>query len=129
MANKISAKGLLKYSLNEMTAGEKLWMLRQRNKWNQQDLADKVGMSLRAYRTCERGDGIPYGRLGHTWGHDPHTLLDFCALAKRRSGWTGIQVARRMKISRVTLSRMEEMGADVLVKFWKNQGFVGFPNC
>lgn len=104
--------------LGELTRGERLRIYRRRNEITQEDAA--IGYNVPAKHVAEWEAGIrddppmvpALERLTHG---------EACYVARWRTGWTVKKVAKQLKVSRITLLKMEADrtgSTGDLVAFW-----------
>ena len=70
-----------------MEMNEKIRIFREMNKWTQEDMAEKIGMSVTGYAKIERGESsLPYDKLEQmavVFGRDVADLVNF----ERKPNW------------------------------------------
>lgn len=107
--------------LRERTRGEELWLWRRSLGLTTAEAAGRLGIGRTTYWTCERGDAVPPAGWRALKRPAPALLL---GLARRRSGWTLQEVARRAGTSHVTLILREKEGDSGLIAWWERRDFI-----
>lgn len=106
-------------TLTDLTPGEKLVLRRRRDNHNQVEAAEKLGVGLRTYRRWEQDEEVPPRTALRALGVVP--LHEQCYLARRRKGVQRQQLAKKLKVSRLWITLMEQGKAPValLANYWK----------
>lgn len=97
----------------KLTEGERFWVERMRNGWDQHIAAQKKDMSRWQYQQKEQsGENIEKMKLAP---------FEWCRIMRRRVGWSQEEVARKMNTTRVWVHRMENgyENCDPLIWFWE----------
>jgi hypothetical protein len=136
-----------RYDLTTITASEKLFLWRHRQRttsgrtlgrvggaMRQAEAAAHLGISPGVYNSLENGIGVVLSageieRLMAPLGPLYPTVGELCFLARRRSGLTlkqledKIVVKDRIGISRPWFHDLERAGAPEMVDFWRDRGY------
>jgi DNA-binding XRE family transcriptional regulator len=134
------------FDLTDRDMSEKIWLWRHRqpSTWgisrgrrggamSQAEAAETLGLTTQQYIKLENGETtlLSAGDLAKLrwWvsdtDNDHRTITDseLCFLARRRSGMPLREIAKEMRTSLQTLTKMEAEGDDALVLFWRRQGY------
>lgn len=103
-----------------LTTGERLLLLRERDGIHQDEAARRLGLGERAYNAAETGHMAFTGRLRALGALSDEERF---AIARRRSKLPLADVARLLKVSRVTVLAMECRGDARIKAFWEKRGF------
>lgn len=103
-----------------LTTGERLLLLRERDGIHQDEAARRLGIGERAYNAAETDRGAFTGRLRALGSLSDEERF---AITRRRSKLPLADVARLLKVSRVTILAMERRGDAKLKAFWEKRGF------
>lgn len=103
-------------SVDDLTRGERLMLVRRRNNFNQKQYAEVYGVGTDTYYKWENDLNSTTPQVDI----DELTLPEVCVILRRRRGWTQNEVARRMGCSRVTVNNMERgvTPSYELARFW-----------
>ncbi len=108
----------------KLTYGEAWWLWRRRLGYSMPESAHALGISEDRLREWEKDrETAPYPvKLNGT----PLTPGEWCAIQRRRRGWTLPEVAGRLGISRMTLWKAEHgrtSGVVAIIAFYKDLGY------
>ena len=104
-----------------LTPGEALWLLRRRVGYTMPKMAKARRISEDRLRDLEK-DRVPLDWIPKMNGR-PITPGEWCAIQRKRRGWTMPQAARRLKISRMTLWKAEHdrtSGVHDIMRYYKD---------
>jgi DNA-binding transcriptional regulator YiaG len=118
----------------ELTPGEALWLVRQRNGLTQEEYRDGR-WGEEKLRKMEHGLNQIPGRLllaiEQQMEAAPPTSIEVCTIWRRRAGWTQAGLAQRMNVSRLTIHEWEHgrQACWQLIEWWasylKAKGITG----
>lgn len=109
--------------MKDLTVAEVNWLVRRRAKVRQQRWAIDHGKSVFQLREEEKGRREPTDQEANNLGE--LTDGEWCALQRRRHGWTMAEVSKRAGISRMTVWKAEHdrtAGVAALRRFYVQQG-------
>lgn len=139
-----------RYDLGQLTAAERLFLWRHRQKskngrvlgrngssMNQAEAAETLGISPKLYNALENGsnfrlsgtlDEVPEqyrAILGVAGGLRDLTFStgELCFLARRRSGQMLMTLERELGVSRPRYHDLERAGDPAMIRFWEARGF------
>lgn len=103
--------------IDEMTKGERLGILRRRERLSQAQYARVFGVSRDTYYKWENDVNSTAPSVDLT----DITLPEACGVLRRRAGITQKELASILGVSRVTINRMErgEISAVALATYWE----------
>ena len=106
-------------NLRDLTKGERLLIDRRRRGESQAEAAERLGLSVYAYRRFEEDVAE-----GPTADVEALELGEACYLERRREGLPASWVAERVGVSRWWLTQMERgrEDADRLGAWWRSRG-------
>lgn len=110
---------MIDLDLRRLTPAERLWLWRRLAGLTQAAAAGRLRVPLRSYQRAEAGNT---GCIAPPRAPRP-SPGDLCALARRRSGLSLREAARRLGVSHVTLLAREGRGDQQLVLAWESLGF------
>lgn len=99
---------------------EILFTARRRGGLTQREAAEVTGVSKEDYGAMELGDTPVKIPKGKSLPNVIPTKLEACIILRRRRGWRQRFLAKKIKVSRVTVNRMEKgiINADRLYQYW-----------
>ncbi len=139
-----------RYDLSRLTAAERLFLWRHRQKttcgrllgrngssMNQVEAAKKLGISAKLYNNLENGAQFHLTGTLEEVPKEYRTVLEvfeglrditftageLCFLARRRSGALLTTLERAFGVSRPHYHALERAGAPDMVRFWEERGF------
>lgn len=134
----------MKNDLGDLTAGEKLWLWRRRQRAasgsiqgrgggiaSQRETAERLGLAPGSYLKLE-GDGRARLSLGEALdvaavvGDLEPTVAELCALARRRSRVTLARLQAELGLGRDGVLRAERAADAAVVELWRRRGYA-FP--